>query len=87
MSDAVLSNQFNITDSIYLKNLNINLKNTKDNLNLSALFNDKDIKTPTQGRLNFNSIIRNGILQGSFENSELELLPISSIADSSIVFN
>ncbi|MDD4545017.1 MAG: translocation/assembly module TamB domain-containing protein [Bacteroidales bacterium] len=70
----ILSNQFNITDSIYLKNLNINLKNTKDNLNLSALFNDKDIKTPTQGRLNFNSIIRNGILQGSFENSELELL-------------
>lgn len=65
---------FNISDSLYLKNIELNMISNYEKLDFLLLFSDKLNEKSTQGRLKFKSIITRESLQGSFENSEIELL-------------
>ena len=67
------SSQFNLSDSLFLKDLSLSLMTLNDKLDLTLGFDDKKEINPTQGHLNFKSIIVNGILQGGFKNSMIEL--------------
>ena len=86
LNTSINSSNFNITDSLYIKNIALEINSNSNEFNLLLNFSDNKSDKPTRGRLNFKSIFIENILQGGFENSEIELLGNkSSINNNNII--
>lgn len=86
LNTSINSSNLNITDSLYIKNIALEINSNSNEMNLLLNFSDNKSYKPTRGRLNFKSIFVENILQGGFENSEIELLGNkSSINNNNII--
>jgi hypothetical protein len=68
------TSKYQITDSLALKNLALDIFSNNSKLDFGLKFSDNLSQNRTSGNLNFKSLISDDYIQGEFENSELELL-------------
>ncbi len=69
----VNTSKFQLTDSLSLKNLSLDVFTDNKKLDFSFKFSDNLTQNRTSGNLNFKSFLTEDNIQGEFENSELEI--------------
>ncbi len=69
----VNTSKFQLTDSLSLKNLSLDVFTDNKKLDFSFKFSDNLTQNRTSGNLNFKSFLTENNIQGEFENSELEI--------------
>ncbi|MFA6367621.1 MAG: translocation/assembly module TamB domain-containing protein [Bacteroidales bacterium] len=68
------SESFMLTDSLYIRNIILDVISNSKKIDFDLNFADNKTSNNTKGHLNFKSIFTNNSLQGSFENSQIEIL-------------
>lgn len=74
LNTLINTSNFNISDSLYLKNIALEINSNSNELDFFLNFSDNLYDKSTRGRLNFKSMLTENSLQGGFENSELEIM-------------
>lgn len=70
----VLSSKFMVTDSLLIRNVVLDVISNAEKLDLALNFADEKTENRTKGSVNFKSIFTNNSIEGSFENSQFEVL-------------
>ncbi|HHT04163.1 MAG TPA: hypothetical protein GX005_07610 [Bacteroidales bacterium] len=71
---SVLSSKFMVTDSLMIRNVVLDVISNAKKFDLALNFADERIENRTKGSINFKSIFTNNSIEGSFENSQFEVL-------------
>jgi|GEM_PF-1636162 len=74
LNTSIKTSLFKVSDSMQFQNVDLNANTNNQEINCGLTFSDKKQQIQTSGIINFKSILVGGILQGGFENSELNIL-------------
>lgn len=74
LNTSINTSNLNISDSLYLKNIALEIISNSKELDFFLNFTDNLHDKSTRGRLSFKSMLTENSLQGGFENSEIEFM-------------